>query len=235
MSRVGVSEGHVIAKDQKVLEDQEGVECCCPEVEGACCLPDGTCRLLTPTDCIEAGGTVPGQSTCDPYPCLCPTFEFAQANCPGTFSVTIASFDTECQHVTAKVGCDLNPTFPVVIPMALVPFGGGAVWNSDPNFVIIACELCDPTAFQGAAAMCSGAGLVCQPDLRWRLGFSFVVKFSTVISDCQKLCSFGPVTECRHGVVYESSSFGVCPPSEDYTFLSQAPGGGSWPATVRVA
>ncbi len=64
--------------------------CCCPEdEEQACCLPDDEgCVLLLPADCRALGGTVPGQATCVPDPCVavCPD---DCTDCPGTFHITI--------------------------------------------------------------------------------------------------------------------------------------------------
>ncbi|MBM3287184.1 MAG: hypothetical protein FJY88_07525 [Candidatus Eisenbacteria bacterium] len=56
------------------LEDgllcQEGTLCWGPLLEGACCLPDGACRILTRKACAKAAGKYQGNySRCDPDPC----------------------------------------------------------------------------------------------------------------------------------------------------------------------
>ncbi|MCC7143665.1 MAG: hypothetical protein IT349_16315 [Candidatus Eisenbacteria bacterium] len=50
----------------------------CPTVEpevGACCLADGTCLLLSESDCLAQGGNWlgPDSDSCDPNPCAVPT------------------------------------------------------------------------------------------------------------------------------------------------------------------
>lgn len=40
--------------------------------EGACCLPDGNCRVTTETDCLAAGGIFMPGIDCDPDPCGTP-------------------------------------------------------------------------------------------------------------------------------------------------------------------
>lgn len=50
----------------------------CPEqpIVGACCLPDGSCVILTEADCnAEAGVWIGPGSGCDPDPCAVPTQE----------------------------------------------------------------------------------------------------------------------------------------------------------------
>ena len=49
-----------------------------PPPAAACCFPDGSCRLLSPTDCANAGGTYLGANTfCSPNPCPCCEFHIA--------------------------------------------------------------------------------------------------------------------------------------------------------------
>jgi hypothetical protein len=49
----------------------DGVYCCPAGLEYfACCFPDGSCEVMAPEDCVEAGGLVYEDSdTCDPNPC----------------------------------------------------------------------------------------------------------------------------------------------------------------------
>lgn len=41
----------------------------CPVTEQACCLPDGSCEVMTPYNCNDQGGTFTPGVPCDPNPC----------------------------------------------------------------------------------------------------------------------------------------------------------------------
>jgi len=90
----------------------------CPEPPpGACCFADGSCQVLSPSECLEAGGAFEGPGVaCDPNPCDQPPPEGACCFPDGT-----------CQYLTqenceggggAWVGegapCDPNPCPPPV-------------------------------------------------------------------------------------------------------------------------
>jgi hypothetical protein len=49
----------------------DGAYCCPSGLEySACCFPDGSCEVMVPEDCVEAGGLVYEDSdTCEPNPC----------------------------------------------------------------------------------------------------------------------------------------------------------------------
>ncbi|MEZ4650727.1 MAG: hypothetical protein R3E97_18485 [Candidatus Eisenbacteria bacterium] len=76
---------------------------------GACCLVDGSCSILTETECTESGGTYQGQGVlCDPNPCPQPAATGACCFDDGSCAVT-----TEADCGGAYLGdgtvCDPNP------------------------------------------------------------------------------------------------------------------------------
>jgi len=52
-------------------EAQESCETCeldCGQCPGACCLPDGSCQVVSENDCVGAGGDFAGDAECPPSP-----------------------------------------------------------------------------------------------------------------------------------------------------------------------
>ena len=61
-----------------------------PPITGACCFVDGSCQVLTQSDCTGVGGTYQGDGTsCDPNPCPQPPTEpcagVSEVEIPGNF------------------------------------------------------------------------------------------------------------------------------------------------------
>jgi spore coat protein A len=87
-------------------------------VTGACCLSDGTCEELTPTDCAAAGGTYHGDgSVCSPDPCAIPK----GACCHSDGSCTAATA-AECAALTGTYQGDNTACTPNPCPVVLTPF-----------------------------------------------------------------------------------------------------------------
>lgn len=103
------------------------VTCLCPEdEEQACCLPDDEgCVVMLPVDCLALGGTVPGQTTCEPDPCQAPPINcpIDCTACPETLGVKITGISleddfafpltVECTtSLTAAFTCEWENAFP---------------------------------------------------------------------------------------------------------------------------
>lgn len=113
----------------------------CAEAPEACCMPDGSCQSLTPSDCVAAGGVAQGSGTdCGSVNCPVPEqaccfeatggcLDLTEADClsaggiPGGAGTSCATFvcfpvgacclpDGSCQDATTPEDCDaLGGTF----------------------------------------------------------------------------------------------------------------------------
>ena len=113
----------------------------CAETPEACCLPDGTCQMLTPSDCVASGGAAQGAGTdCAGTNCPAPEqaccfeatggcLDLTEADClsaggiPGGFGTSCATYvcfpvgacclpDGSCQDDTTPEDCQaLGGTF----------------------------------------------------------------------------------------------------------------------------
>ncbi|MCC7143280.1 MAG: hypothetical protein IT349_14370 [Candidatus Eisenbacteria bacterium] len=86
-----------------------------PAAVGACCKPDGSCVVTTPSECQAVGGDYLGDdTTCDPFPCDIPFGAccFADASC-------VVRMEPECDAASGLflgdgTDCSPNPCPPAV-------------------------------------------------------------------------------------------------------------------------
>ncbi len=83
---------------------------------GACCFPDGSCQLLTPTDCQNAGGSFVG-GACDPNPCKAVT----GACCINQVCTITTQAGCQGQWMGPNTLCSPNPC--VVVPVEVKSWG----------------------------------------------------------------------------------------------------------------
>ena len=188
MSKIGVDQGKVFLEGDKIVTDEQGIDCCCEpvEVEEACCLPDfGGCILATPADCVQIhGGTVPGQPTCEPDPCGLPC-------------------DVLCSNVLTATSNFMIQTAPAVFIFCandmVVPItrSGGCVWSGTLN------PACPPASGAVNITIEFDFGLN-----QWKAIVSFPVSgvsFRGTYLKARSTCPNGTYT-------HDSSVCGACPP-----------------------
>lgn len=117
-------------------------KCCCPEPPKepqACCLDDGSCLDVPPSECVALGGTPQGKGTecidgpCDPAPC--PTDEVCLTY-PTTLSVQITGFIISCLAPPFGLPPFSDLHFDCVVEI-IRNVGFPCVWNAPDGF-----ELC---------------------------------------------------------------------------------------------
>jgi len=84
-----------------------------PEADEACCLPDGSCSMLTPTECANLGGIAmgPGTTCSAPEACCLPdgSCEMLDPVCCEYLDGTPQGGGTTCADVTCGQVCDCIP------------------------------------------------------------------------------------------------------------------------------
>lgn len=181
----------------------------CPP-EGTCCLPDGSCSLVTEGWCLQAGGYFSGHpqdcSTCDPVGACCHDW---------TCTVTLEEVCTLESGVFAGEGSACEPN--VCIPM-------GACCQTDGKCSVVRGDECIPSNFLPGAlcdpSPCSTFGACC---LEARRSCQLLAGDDCLIADgdylgdgtvcgpavCQiGLCCFNHDSDCRYSTVVKCEGDG---------------------------
>ena len=89
-----------------------------PAVSGACCLPNLTCAVLTPSQCSAQSGVYQGDATtCSPNPCVVATGSCCFTN--GTCADLTAA---QCASQSGAYGGDGSSCSPGLCPVVLTPY-----------------------------------------------------------------------------------------------------------------
>jgi hypothetical protein len=128
---------------------------------GACCAADGTCSVMTQTDCESAGGTYQGDgSSCSPNPCTTPAATGACCATDGTCSVATQA-DCESAGGTYQgdeTSCSPNP--------CTTPAATGACCATDGTCSVTTESDCESAGgtYQGDDTSCSPNPCETAPD-----------------------------------------------------------------------
>lgn len=108
----------------------------CDQEPSACCLPNGTCDNMTPSDCIAAGGT-PFDGSCDddpPPPCRCPCYDDLPSTVVGTYgSITMTLEKQSLSESGGDCGYRGYDEMGNSIAIGSNPAGGGLRWSGSFN------------------------------------------------------------------------------------------------------
>ncbi len=144
---------------------------------GACCFPDGTCRLLTQAACSQAGGTWQGVNTvCSPNPCPQPGACCANGTCTITFQTGCSG-----QWMGPNTVCNPNPcppsgaccingacTITTQLTCSGQWMGANTICNPNPCPVAVGacciCGACSMTTLADCAGYWLGPSSTCSPN-----------------------------------------------------------------------
>lgn len=133
---------------------QDGSAPCPPPVEGACCQPLGSCQMLLPDACADAGGIYAGVGTvCDPNPCPQPEGACCRPNG--------SCFEVE-ESVCVDAGFIWNGAFTSCIPNPCPP-ATGACCREDGSCFVVLEEECVQAGFLWRGPLTDCAPNPCPP------------------------------------------------------------------------
>jgi hypothetical protein len=145
--------------------DGDGVaDICEPLFEDACCFPDGSCKMLTPKDCVAQGGLPMGGGT-----------NCTDDVCP---PVGACCYDGGCR-ITTEIGCLIGPVYSVWMGAGTNcdDLDGDGIADICESLVEQACcfpdgscRMLTPDVCAAAGGLAMGAGTNCTDDICPPLG-----------------------------------------------------------------
>ncbi|MHC5004811.1 MAG: DUF7507 domain-containing protein, partial [Planctomycetota bacterium] len=144
----------VVVTDANGCEDTACTTVVLEPCDGACCFPDGSCRILTQADCVQSGGEYQGDGTsCDEVTCI----PLKGACCLPNGSCTVVTAES-CDQLGGEYEGDGTDCAPNPCPP-----GTGACCLPDGSCLELTQEDCLSAGggFQGFGVLC--VDVVCVP------------------------------------------------------------------------